>query len=64
MRSAGKPPLLLHAPGTSLVSEGVDAVSREVAAGRLISSSTSLLLQVVVQEAARVGAVISIDLFA
>ena len=64
MRSAGKPPLLLHAPGTSLVEEGVDALSREVAAGRLLSSSMSRLRQVVAQEAARMGAAISIDLFA
>ena len=64
MRTAGKPPLLLHAPGVTLIAEGVDALSREVAAARLLGSSTGKLRRLVTAEAARLGAVITIDLFA
>ena len=64
MRSAGKQPLLLHAPGTSLVAEGVDALSLEVAAGNMLSSSTGRLRQIVVGEAALLGTAITFHLFA
>ena len=64
MRVAGKPPLLLHAPGAALVAERVDSLSREVAASRLLTSSANGLRRTVTEEATRTGAVITIDLFA
>jgi hypothetical protein len=64
MLTTGKPPLLLHAPGVALIAEGVDAMSREVAAARMLGSSTGKLRRLVTDEAARLGAVIFIDLFA
>jgi hypothetical protein len=59
-----RPPCFLHAPGTVMKSEGIDHLSREVAAERRALESTSALRELVLQEAQRLGGAISIDLFA
>jgi hypothetical protein len=58
------PPLYLHAPGTVMKAEGVDDLSRAAARARRASESLPALRQIVTEEAKRLGARISLDLFA
>ena len=58
------PPLFLHAPGRVLKAEGVDDLSRGVAAARRAAEATCRLRGIVQDEAARFGDSVSIDLFA
>jgi hypothetical protein len=64
MDLAATQPMYLHAPGEVMKAEGVDGLSREVAAARRASESTAALRRLVQQEATRLGAPISLDLFA
>jgi hypothetical protein len=64
MSVGAAPPLYLHAPGTVMKAEGVDDLSRDVAAGRRDSESLSALRAVVRAEAAHFDSPISLDLFA
>ena len=58
------PPSYLHIPGETMKAEGVDDLSRATARACRGSESSAALRSVVVREAERLGAVISIDLFA
>ena len=58
------PPLYLHVPGVVMKAEGVDDLSRSAARALRASESTVALRQIVSAEAERLGALISLDLFA
>ena len=64
LRAKATPPLLLHVPGRDLVLEGVDGLSRELAASRRIREATDDLRAIVREQAAALGEAISVDLFA
>jgi hypothetical protein len=64
LRAKATPPLLLHVPGRDLVLEGVDGLSRELAASRRIREATDDLRAIVREQAAALGETISVDLFA
>ena len=64
LRVARRPPLFLHVPGDVLKAEGVDALSREVAADRTRSQSTPVLRALAHREAARQAQRFAVDLFA
>ncbi len=64
LRVARQPPLFLHVPGDVLKAEGVDALSREVAAERTRSQSTRALRALADREAARQERFFTVDLFA
>jgi hypothetical protein len=58
------PPLYLHVPGVVMKAEGVDDLSRSAARALQASESTVALRRIVSAEAERLGALISLDLFA
>ena len=64
MRLTPHPPLFLHAPGEIMKAEGVDDLSRAVAADRRACESTGELRAIAVGEASKLGERFSIDLFA
>ena len=64
MRARATPPLLLHVAGSTLVAEGIDGLSRDEAAARRHLEATDALRDIVRAQAASLGELISIDLFA
>jgi hypothetical protein len=64
MGLGGRTPAFLHAPGLVMKAEGIDRLSREVAAERRTWESASALCELARVEAQSFGETISIDLFA
>ena len=64
MRLTPHPPLFLHAPGEIMKVEGVDDLSRAVAADRWACESNSELCAIAVKENSKLGERFFIDLFA
>jgi hypothetical protein len=64
MRVWASPPLFLHTPGTQLVQEGTDGLSRAEASERRKSEATRALRDIVIDQARFLEQDITIDLFA
>ena len=64
MRVRASPPLFLHTPGTQLVQEGTDGLSRAEASERRKSEATRALRDIVIDQARFLEQDITIDLFA
>jgi hypothetical protein len=64
MELGAAPPAYLHIPGEVMKAEGVDDLSRASARELRQSESTAELRRIVTQEATRLGATVSVDLFA
>ena len=64
MDLGASPPAYLHIPGETMKAEGVDDLSRTTARARRDSESTAALRRIAAREAERLGAALSVDLFA
>ena len=64
MRLGARQPVFLHAPGVVMKAEGIDGLSREVAAQRRASESTGALRALAQAEAEKLGETFTVDLFA
>ena len=64
MELCASPPAYLHVPGETMKAEGVDDLSRGTAQARRDSESTAAPRCIATREAERLGATLSVDLFA
>jgi hypothetical protein len=64
MELGAPPPAYLHVPVETMKAEGVDDLSRGTARARRDSDSTAVLRRIATREAERLGATLSVDLFA
>ena len=64
MELGASPPAYLHVPGETMKAEGVDSLSRGTAQERRASESSAELRRIATRESERLGAALSVDLFA